>query len=434
MPYQHILIKPFSILSEWDTTLNNPSLLPTPAPPPVPEVSPDDNCHCQKENKLPTAAETESQIEFEDTLHDYVYTKRVRVDELQPVPARRRRRSPDDMGNLVGSGNLTEIVDFFPFDEDPKEKTLNWPVNSTMNGTYYTYIYQEVPSTMTSLRLKDLKHFATYTISIVACHSGPFDKPVVANCSTEVILQHRTEKLPGADDVSAVEIVGNPKNNSHNTLSLAWVPPPSPNGQVLAYTIRYTRKDIDHAIGQLTCIRASEFDAKGRHDLKLGAEDGNYSIEVQVTSLGGPGEYSAPIYYRVQNPTYTVWYVLGALGICLILLSATIYFYVQNKKREKDHRLFAEVNPDYDATPYIPDEYEIPRERVKRARELGQGSFGMVYAGSVQIKEDDPTETQCAIKTVNDSVSNLSNAHLCTPTNSRQLPSDRLPNASAWTS
>jgi insulin receptor len=33
---------------------------------------------------------------------------------------------------------------------------------------------------------------------------------------------------------------------------------------------------------------------------------------------------------------------------------------------------------------YIPDEWEIPRDKIELGRELGQGSFGMVHEGLVK--------------------------------------------------
>lgn len=33
---------------------------------------------------------------------------------------------------------------------------------------------------------------------------------------------------------------------------------------------------------------------------------------------------------------------------------------------------------------YIPDEWEFPREKIKLVRELGNGSFGMVYEGEAE--------------------------------------------------
>lgn len=33
---------------------------------------------------------------------------------------------------------------------------------------------------------------------------------------------------------------------------------------------------------------------------------------------------------------------------------------------------------------YVPDEWEVPREKVKILREIGAGTFGMVYEGTAE--------------------------------------------------
>lgn len=54
---------------------------------------------------------------------------------------------------------------------------------------------------------------------------------------------------------------------------------------------------------------------------------------------------------------------------------------------------------------YVPDEWEVAREKITMNKELGQGSFGMVYEGIAKgVVKDDP-ETRVAIKTVNESAS-----------------------------
>lgn len=53
-------------------------------------------------------------------------------------------------------------------------------------------------------------------------------------------------------------------------------------------------------------------------------------------------------------------------------------------------------------TVYEPDEWEVPRKDVELLRELGQGSFGMVYEGIVRDVVDGRPEMPCAIKTVNE--------------------------------
>lgn len=54
---------------------------------------------------------------------------------------------------------------------------------------------------------------------------------------------------------------------------------------------------------------------------------------------------------------------------------------------------------------YVPDEWEVAREKITMSRELGQGSFGMVYEGIAKGVVKDEPETRVAIKTVNESAS-----------------------------
>ncbi len=54
---------------------------------------------------------------------------------------------------------------------------------------------------------------------------------------------------------------------------------------------------------------------------------------------------------------------------------------------------------------YVPDEWEVAREKITMCRELGQGSFGMVYEGNAKGVVKDEPETKVAIKTVNESAS-----------------------------
>lgn len=51
---------------------------------------------------------------------------------------------------------------------------------------------------------------------------------------------------------------------------------------------------------------------------------------------------------------------------------------------------------------YSPDEWEVPREQITVIRELGQGSFGMVYEGLARGLEAGEGCTPVALKTVNE--------------------------------
>lgn len=54
---------------------------------------------------------------------------------------------------------------------------------------------------------------------------------------------------------------------------------------------------------------------------------------------------------------------------------------------------------------YEEDEWEVPREKIIILRELGQGSFGMVYEGIAKDIIKGEAETRVAVKTVNESAS-----------------------------
>ena len=45
---------------------------------------------------------------------------------------------------------------------------------------------------------------------------------------------------------------------------------------------------------------------------------------------------------------------------------------------------------------YVPDEWEVDRDKIELIRELGQGSFGMVHEGILRGGEED--ELRVAVK------------------------------------
>ncbi|KAM9623041.1 insulin receptor-related protein isoform 2-T2 [Morphnus guianensis] len=94
------------------------------------------------------------------------------------------------------------------------------------------------------------------------------------------------------------------------------------------------------------------------------------------------------------------------LMVLISCLAVFIFFY--NKKRTNDGypsgTLYASVNPEYFSASdmYMPDEWEVSREKITVIRELGQGSFGMVYEGLALGLTAEGEETKVALKTVNE--------------------------------
>uniref|UniRef100_A0A3Q2G8F7 Tyrosine-protein kinase receptor n=1 Tax=Cyprinodon variegatus TaxID=28743 RepID=A0A3Q2G8F7_CYPVA len=83
------------------------------------------------------------------------------------------------------------------------------------------------------------------------------------------------------------------------------------------------------------------------------------------------------------------------------------FYSIRNSDRLGNGVLYASVNPEYfsAAEMYVPDEWEVAREKISLCRELGQGSFGMVYEGLAKGVVKDEPETHVAVKTVNESAS-----------------------------
>ncbi|CAI9531426.1 unnamed protein product, partial [Staurois parvus] len=116
---------------------------------------------------------------------------------------------------------------------------------------------------------------------------------------------------------------------------------------------------------------------------------GNYSVRVRATSLAGNGSWTQTTYFYVpdpRHPTNSILKILvGPVIIIIIFLIILTVCVIQKKKDAEGPTgpLYASSNPEYLSASevYIPDEWEVPRDKILLLRELGQGSFGMVYEG-----------------------------------------------------
>ncbi|GBP95582.1 Insulin-like receptor [Eumeta japonica] len=94
---------------------------------------------------------------------------------------------------------------------------------------------------------------------------------------------------------------------------------------------------------------------------------------------------------------------VGAVLI-VVLIGALTYYFVRKRMLipPSDLKIFPSVNPHYVSLQYIPDNWELTREKIIQLNPLGQGSFGMVYEGIIKDYEGRVEDTPCAIKTVNE--------------------------------
>uniref|UniRef100_A0A3P8RPL1 Tyrosine-protein kinase receptor n=1 Tax=Amphiprion percula TaxID=161767 RepID=A0A3P8RPL1_AMPPE len=250
--------------------------------------------------------------------------------------------------------------------------------------------------------ISNLHHFTSYKIEIMACNH-PTD---LKRCSMATYVSARTMPEEKADDI--------PGPVTHEIVMaeppyvlIKWNTPKSPNGLIILYEVFYRK--VGDTEDHTACVSRPAYIKSGGTKLSL-VQPGNYSVRVRATSLAGNGSFTETTYFFMPNRL--IWIVIGPV-ICFILL---LFFSVS----EKGSLLFCcrqtagplgdlitSPNPEYFSANdmYVPDEWEVPREKITLLRELGQGSFGMVYEGIAKdIVKGDP-DTRVAVKTVNESAS-----------------------------
>uniref|UniRef100_A0A8C7EVY6 Tyrosine-protein kinase receptor n=1 Tax=Neovison vison TaxID=452646 RepID=A0A8C7EVY6_NEOVI len=193
---------------------------------------------------------------------------------------------------------------------------------------------------------------------------------------------------------------------SKSSVLLRWLEPPDPNGLILKYEIKYRRLGEEATVLCVSRLRYAKF---GGVQLAL-LPPGNYSARVRATSLAGNGSWTESIAFYVPGPEEEdsgglhVLLTVTPVGLMLLIILAALGFFY-SRKREVGGGVAEAVFPPHDShllSVYVPDEWEVPREQISIIRELGQGSFGMVYEGLAQGLEAGEESTPVALKTVNE--------------------------------
>uniref|UniRef100_A0A3Q3X684 Tyrosine-protein kinase receptor n=1 Tax=Mola mola TaxID=94237 RepID=A0A3Q3X684_MOLML len=249
------------------------------------------------------------------------------------------------------------------------------------------------------LQITGLQPFTVYRIDIHACNRQ------VQRCSAAEFVFSRTKPAEKADDIPGpVTWEGH-----EDWVFLRWPEPRHPNGLILMYEIKFK---LASETEKHECVSSQMYQAQ--HGLRLSnLSPGNYSVRVRATSLAGNGSWTHTldlyVAERYQNILYAMIFVpiTVILFICLFITMLVVFNRKRNSDRLGNGVLYASVNPEYfsAAEMYVPDEWEVAREKISLSRELGQGSFGMVYEGLAKGVVKDELETRVAIKTVNESAS-----------------------------
>uniref|UniRef100_A0AAV2KZ43 Tyrosine-protein kinase receptor n=1 Tax=Knipowitschia caucasica TaxID=637954 RepID=A0AAV2KZ43_KNICA len=314
---------------------------------------------------------------FENFLHNAIF--------LQRPPDRRRR-------DLFGADNGTQA-----------NMSVVVGDNSTMGmPPVREFPFSEDRTRAEQLDIFQLRPFTVYRIDVHACNEE------VGRCSASDFVFARTKPAAKADDIPGrVEVQMDDK--AEGSVLLHWPEPVMPNGVVLMYEIKYK---LGSEAEKPECVSQKHYRLHwGARLSQLGP--GNYSARVRARSLAGNGSWTEKVTFYVPPPkrdNTEKLYLVIILPIIVTLIIAAIItgLFYMSKKRSSDRLgngvLYASVNPEYfsAAEMYMPDEWEVAREKISMHRELGQGSFGMVYEGTAKGVVKDEPETRVAIKTVNE--------------------------------
>ncbi|XP_047223967.1 insulin receptor a [Girardinichthys multiradiatus] len=340
-------------------------------------------CACPKTDKELKKEKEDS--EYRKTFENYLH------NEVFEIKRSRQRRS------VMGIANKTQP---FLTTAASQPGSTGIPDNEDENKEY--------PKTMVFVHAKEstvisnLRHFTSYQIEIHACNH-PTDQ---AQCSMAAYVSARTMPEDKADN-----ILGPISHEvSESTVHIHWQEPASPNGIIILYEVYYKRvgdaEELPH------CVSRNMYKASRGCKLKV-MHPGNYSVRIRATSLAGNGSWTEPSYFYVQDPSdplYVMKIIIGPIICIVLLLFVAVAGFIVFKKSQTQGPsgpIYASSNPEYLSANdvYEEDEWEVPRDKIAILRELGQGSFGMVYEGIAKDIVKGEGETHVAVKTVNESAS-----------------------------
>uniref|UniRef100_A0A1B6KAQ3 Tyrosine-protein kinase receptor n=1 Tax=Graphocephala atropunctata TaxID=36148 RepID=A0A1B6KAQ3_9HEMI len=368
------------------------------------------DCVCKKDDKAEREKkqkekEIQFQIHFEDALHNQVYVKRKNVPEdlnsvSTDVRPQRDKREIQFRGDKVNNE--------FPKLEKSSPGTTEESQNKPLGANFEHVVWGK-----NTLSVHMLRHFAHYTISVTACRELIPEEPQTSKttCSAQSIISARTLPLNTADTVPYLNVEVMDVSNHSGDVLLKWDEPQSPNGLIVTYQIEYRRIDIENYKPTVECITRRQYQNMSKSYILKNLGPGNYTVKVRATSLAGNGNYTESVNFYIQErQSVSMLQLLIIIIICVVLLVALgfllfVYHRKQMAQEVANSRLIASVNPEYVSTMYVADQWEVPRCQIELVKELGQGSFGMVWRGIAYNIVPGHEKMDCAVKTVNETAS-----------------------------
>ncbi|XP_063741563.1 insulin receptor a [Eleginops maclovinus] len=339
-------------------------------------------CGCPKTDKELKKEKEDS--EYRKTFENYLH------NEVFEIKRSRQRRS------VMGIANQTHP--FLTTAPSPPHGTGTPEEEEPLEGlkTLVTVLAKE------STVISNLRHFTSYQIEIHACNHLTDQ----ARCSMATFVSARTMPEDKADNILG------PINCdvTETSVHITWQEPNSPNGMIILYEVNYKRLGDTEELHY--CVSRSMFRETQGCRLKV-MHPGNYTVRIRATSLAGNGSWTDPTFFYVKDasdPLYVMKIIIGPI-ICFVLLlfvaGAGFVMFKKNQTQGPSGPIYASSNPEYlsAADVYEEDEWEVPRDKINILRELGQGSFGMVYEGIAKDIIKGEGDSHVAVKTVNESAS-----------------------------
>ncbi|XP_071481158.1 insulin-like peptide receptor isoform X2 [Diadema antillarum] len=388
--------------------------------------------------------EARFQKAFENKLHNSIYVRRDYNNLFGgPDSKRRRRRDVPSEQDLTPESTLAPPLlplvsptrpPGAPSGNDSSSPSGQFtpsrppPQANATTTTSAPLVKQRNLSVVESFHLEGLEHFTEYLIEVEACN--------LEGCSQAAAKYGRTMPKDSADEISSTVTVN---HTADNRVRLTWAAPHNPNGIIVIHEVMIERRGggvvgqdernvytIDggttaetttQAQENIECVSAEVY----RRDLGAevsGLAVGNYTARVRAVSLAGFGPWTRPVVFQVAeiekigptspptsvlSPMMGVTIAVSIAAVIIIFVFIIIFIRWQYRKDQMpDGVLYASVNPEYMSTSdmYVADEWEFPRDKLEVIRELGKGSFGMVYEGLAKGILPEEDISRVAIKSV----------------------------------
>ncbi|KAH9503303.1 hypothetical protein Btru_068698 [Bulinus truncatus] len=389
-----------------------------------------DCCKCPKSKEEEDDENQKRQVEifFEDYLHKNIYCKR--YDKL-----------PEEVDNTLATISIDYIMEHSVGEElwrSIEERNNETSLNETLlaetlsigggfgvidegggllqeaNNVSFTNVMEVEVYNSTEAVLPNLEHFSEYSIEVMACHDTNTNlSNGLKYCSIRAITLETTKPDWHMDLINESSIVVEVEKNFTNRVYIKWDSPPKPNGLILNYLISYKKANQDNVVPQPLCVNRTEYLKNHGHRFKV-IDYGNYSFKLSAISLAGNDLYTQEKFFFVPKPpesesSSTLMIVVAVIGITLIVCIVVVAAFTYYRYKIPTGPTVISRNMNYVSSDYVyrPDEWEVSRDKIKLIKELGQGSFGMVYEGVAKgLSVDDPEEEiRVAVKTVNERAS-----------------------------